>query len=480
MKSLRLIQTASVLVALTAISSAQWTVTSLNPPGSTGSSISSVSGNYQYGWAMVNGKSNASRWAGTAASRVGFHPDGAESSSITSSDGVASVGYASYDSVGNLVKATLWPQSSSDWINLNPPGISRAYLTGVSNGTQVGGIVLSSGFYAALWAGSVDSWVNLNPQNATGSYALGVAGNQQVGYASFSNTSYASLWTGTTASWVNLNPVGAINSSAEATSGAYQVGFIQYILGNSRAALWQGSASSFVDLHLPEFDQSYAFGVAGPYQVGLAYVNSVPMASLWKGTSSSWVNLHSMLPSRFFQSQATCVSVEPTRVTIGGFGRVQNSGNEALLWTFPIRRISGNMILENTTGQTEVGTEAINWTLGCGTNTYTGVVNVNQLGGGPYNFEIPLGAPNGAYTLQFKGGTFLSSSYVVNLNGNNITRTIRLRNGDIDQDGEVGPGDFEAVVGQFGGPGSADADNDGEVGPSDFEIVVGNFGLQDQ
>jgi hypothetical protein len=138
------------------------------------------------------------------------------------------------------------------------------------------------------------------------------------------------------------------------------------------------------------------------------------------------------------------------------------------------------MTLENTSGQGEAGTEAINWTLGCGTNTFTGVVTVNQLGGGTYSIEIPPGTPNGVYTLQFKGGTFLSSSYVVNLNGNNITRTIRLRNGDIDQDGEVGPGDFEAVVGQFGSPGSADADNDGEVGPSDFEIVVGNFGLQDQ
>jgi hypothetical protein len=43
----------------------------------------------------------------------------------------------------------------------------------------------------------------------------------------------------------------------------------------------------------------------------------------------------------------------------------------------------------------------------------------------------------------------------------------------------VGPGDFEAVVSQFGGTGSADVDNDGEVGPGDFEIIVANFGLGD-
>ena len=55
--------------------------------------------------------------------------------------------------------------------------------------------------------------------------------------------------------------------------------------------------------------------------------------------------------------------------------------------------------------------------------------------------------------------------------------------GDIDRDGEVGPGDFERVVAAFGsGPADAtwdawaDVDFDGEVGPSDFEIVVDNFG----
>jgi hypothetical protein len=35
-------------------------------------------------------------------------------------------------------------------------------------------------------------------------------------------------------------------------------------------------------------------------------------------------------------------------------------------------------------------------------------------------------------------------------------------------------------VAQFGGPGDADVDNDGEVGPSDFETVIANFGLGDE
>lgn len=56
--------------------------------------------------------------------------------------------------------------------------------------------------------------------------------------------------------------------------------------------------------------------------------------------------------------------------------------------------------------------------------------------------------------------------------------------GDVDSDGEIGPGDFEEIVARFGATtGSslysveADVDRNGEVGPSDFEIVVQNFGL---
>lgn len=55
--------------------------------------------------------------------------------------------------------------------------------------------------------------------------------------------------------------------------------------------------------------------------------------------------------------------------------------------------------------------------------------------------------------------------------------------GDIDGDGEVGPGDFEIINEDFGLPvedpnanPNADIDGDGEIGPGDFEYVVNNFG----
>jgi hypothetical protein len=475
MKSRKLIQTASLLVALTGIASAQWTVTNLHPAGASRSEIQGVNGTIQYGFAIVAGVTSASVWTGTSTSWVNLHPQNALGSVITSSDGVTH-----YGEVGAPTgRAAMWVGNSPNWTNLNPFGAVGSAISAAVDGRQVGIAELNNTGYAGLWSGTPGSFVNLNPTGAVYSEAFGVGGNQQVGYVQFNvGVSVASLWTGTPESWKSLNPLGAYSSTAYATSGLSQVGVANF--PDSRAGLWYGSADSWVDLNPIGSSYSFAFGVSGNYQVGFAAFGSYTSAILWRGSSSSYVNLHSMLPSRFTSSQATSVSVEPTKVVVGGFGTVPSSGNEALLWTFPIRRISGTMTLENTSGQGEAGTEAINWTLGCGSNTYTGVVNVNQLGGGGYSIEIPPGTPNGVYTLQFKGGTFLSSSYVVNLNGNNITRTIRLRNGDIDQDGEVGPGDFEAVVSQFGGPGNADADNDGEVGPSDFEIVVANFGLQDQ
>ncbi len=143
------------------------------------------------------------------------------------------------------------------------------------------------------------------------------------------------------------------------------------------------------------------------------------------------------------------------------------------------KTISGNLELLSTVGSG--GTESIGWTLSDGTNTYNGNVSVADVGSSAYSITIPGGAPNGNYTLKFKGGTFLSKTLNVTLTGSSLTgQSAALVNGDIDQDTEVGPGDFEAVVAQFGGPGDADVDNDGEVGPSDFETVIANFGLGDE
>jgi formylglycine-generating enzyme required for sulfatase activity len=141
--------------------------------------------------------------------------------------------------------------------------------------------------------------------------------------------------------------------------------------------------------------------------------------------------------------------------------------------------VAGMLTLSNTVGNS--CTETIGWTLSNTSNTYTGSVVVTDFGSSTYSLAVPNAAPVGVYTLRFKGGTFLATTLNVYLSGTSLTsQHATLKNGDIDQDGEVGPSDFELVVAQFGGSGSADVDNDGEVGPADFEIIVNNFGLGDE
>jgi hypothetical protein len=141
--------------------------------------------------------------------------------------------------------------------------------------------------------------------------------------------------------------------------------------------------------------------------------------------------------------------------------------------------ITGTLSLQNTAGSG--GTESIGYTATSGANSFSGSVTVADAGSSAYTISVPSGTPAGTYALKFKGGTFLSKTVNVIWTGVSISGpAVSLQNGDIDQDGEVGPSDFEAVVSQFGGSGDADCDNDGEVGPSDFEIVVANFGLGDE
>lgn len=95
------------------------------------------------------------------------------------------------------------------------------------------------------------------------------------------------------------------------------------------------------------------------------------------------------------------------------------------------------------------------------------------------NGQVILAAPStGNFRVSVKFGTWLRKTIGLTVAGNDVVVNLSLINGDVDQDGEIGPGDFESIVNAFGnsGPSSADLDGDGEVGPGDFEVVVSGFG----
>lgn len=91
----------------------------------------------------------------------------------------------------------------------------------------------------------------------------------------------------------------------------------------------------------------------------------------------------------------------------------------------------------------------------------------------------------GTYTLRVKASHWLAKALSVTLvNGVNASvGTLSLLNGDVNNDNEVGPGDFTLLSGsfgtQFGDAGylaSADLNGDEEVGPADFTILAASFG----
>lgn len=108
--------------------------------------------------------------------------------------------------------------------------------------------------------------------------------------------------------------------------------------------------------------------------------------------------------------------------------------------------------------------------------------DISMLPNGEFAFS-PV--TRGEVTLKIKGGAWLARRMPDVFLTNNPVELPQLMfiSGDIDQDGEVGSSDFDAVVTAYGQTGSsipADVDGDNEVGSSDYDIVVTNFGLADE
>jgi len=205
---------------------------------------------------------------------------------------------------------------------------------------------------------------------------------------------------------------------------------------------------------------------------------SAPRAANGVGTPFRGFDLDGMAPGTYYLATAGY------NATFGNGFSATTSSSEFGGFDVNIRTnlaaggysVAGILSLQNTVGG--LGTEVIGWTATNGVTNASGTVTVSGNTGGAYSLNLPTGM-TGTVTLKFKGGTFLSKT-ITFTGGSNITgQNASCKNGDIDQDGEVGSIDFDTVIAQFGDTGSADCDNDGEVGASDFDIVVANFGEGD-
>lgn len=104
--------------------------------------------------------------------------------------------------------------------------------------------------------------------------------------------------------------------------------------------------------------------------------------------------------------------------------------------------------------------------------------------GGTFSYSLPIAA--GSYDVYVKASHWLqkvTNGVVFPVTGPASFSAGTLINGDVNNDNEVGPGDFTALAAAFGtslgDPGynaEADLNGDDEVGPADFTILSASFG----
>lgn len=146
---------------------------------------------------------------------------------------------------------------------------------------------------------------------------------------------------------------------------------------------------------------------------------------------------------------------------------------------YPVH-LTGVCALSNIT--TNSAGEPVNWALYPVAGTTAVASGQVALGAGG-TFDISTNAPVGTYRLSMKGKTHLAKIQTVVMNDYVSGLSFALRNGDVNNDNEVGPGDFTVLSANFGKSlgdsgydARADLNRDDEVGPADFTILSASFG----
>ena len=247
------------------------------------------------------------------------------------------VGSASFN--GSATHAVLWSGTASSWQDLHPETANYSFCTSTDGARQVG--VASFGLtpreHAMLWYGSANTALDLHPDGFNSSAAHSTNGNMHVGIGISNGQSNALLWTGESNNAVVLNPQGFRSCNATSIFAGQQGGYGWRIDANSyHALMWSGTASSAIDLHPEGFLSSQVYGVTGNLQVGFVsgidsgHPNGFLHACYWRGTATSAIDLHSLLPSTFVNSTAT--SVDPVTGSISGIAYDDLNIGYSVVW----------------------------------------------------------------------------------------------------------------------------------------------------
>jgi hypothetical protein len=320
-----------ILVSASQVMGAGWTVGILHPAGQTESQASAISGRTV---GYVAGPTNGGNDHAAIFTSGGWTDLGPSWTTYSRASGVSGdqvVGEVLPQSGDGGVHAALWDANTGSLTDLHPVGKWYSQAFGTDGIQQVG----TAGSRACLWTGSAASIVYLTDTSigSPTSVAYGVSGGRQVGSIWNDGTYRASLWSGSASSLVDLHPAGAASSDALAISGDQQVGYSR-TFAHDHACLWRGSADSWTDLHPSGAYQSQASAVFGGRQAGWVQMEDYSLhASIWAGSAGSWLDLHSYLPSTYYESFATGVSVQGNDIWVAGCATNEGTNKyEAVVW----------------------------------------------------------------------------------------------------------------------------------------------------
>lgn len=328
---------------------ASYVATLLHPVDYDFSYAQGVSGTRQVGYGEDEGSEriNALVWNGTAESATPLPPGDFGRTLAYGISGTNIVGSGSKLQVNGVYTtghALLWPEISSNPIDLHPYASGTSVAHAAAENAQVGFANTGSVGaldHAYLWHGSAASGVDLHPAGYNYSAVRAVHGGSQVGEGGRPDrpgVRFPLLWHGTPESAINLAPEG-MRGEANGVWGDSQVGLlISDVSGsNARATLWHGTPESAIDLH-PEgmgFVASDAIDVVGNTQVGRGFFDGGgEHALVWNGTAESVVDLHQFLTGlgqSFVSSLAIGVSENGDIIGRVNDG-VSGSSNYAVMW----------------------------------------------------------------------------------------------------------------------------------------------------
>lgn len=142
--------------------------------------------------------------------------------------------------------------------------------------------------------------------------------------------------------------------------------------------------------------------------------------------------------------------------------------------------ITANLVLQDTVG-TFAHNRNIGWQMKVGTTTLgSGVITATA---SPQPISLSIIPATGAAELILNGSSFLRRVRNINLTGSHQgIGLVTMRNGDVDNSGEVDAADIDEVISAFGATNNRpeDVDVSGEVDAADIDIVISSFGDVDE